>query len=119
MKKRHAEHYIILPSCLLLLNVFNQVVGHVAKGRIEPWIETLIVMLLVLAGSSVTAFLIVPWLAALLRFVFRQSAQNAGGAGELTCAVLYFGGVYWLYYILNVHGPGALVPASWTVTAGP
>lgn len=110
MKKRQAENYIILPACLLLLNALNQIVEHLIDGLLEPWIGTLVVMLFVLLGSSITAFLIVPWLAGSLRLAFRQSTQTAGELGQFGCAIAYFGLCYWLYFILNTRGPGALLP---------
>jgi hypothetical protein len=112
-KNKALHNYYILPCCLLLLNLVNCIVSYKAGVIGDPFLRTAVVMLLVLFGSSLTAFVVAPALAGAVRWLHQSSRQNAGGLGE----VLFFVGlsvaVFWLYYRLSLHGTAAIVPPTW------
>jgi hypothetical protein len=107
------RNYFILPCCLLLLNLVNNIVSYKSGVIANPILRTTAVMLLVLFGSSLTAFVVAPALASAVRWVHRSSRRNAGELGE----VLFFAAlgalVFWLYYRLSLHGTAAIVPPIW------
>ncbi len=112
-RKKVVRNYYILPCCLLLLNLVNGVVSYKAGIIASPFLRTLVVMLLVLFGSSVTAFVVAPGIAALVRWAQQSSRRQAGELGEgifiLVLGVL----VFWLYYRVSLHGTVAIVPSMW------
>ncbi|HTX65663.1 MAG TPA: hypothetical protein VMD31_07810 [Opitutaceae bacterium] len=114
ISKSHAvHHFYILPCCLLLLNLVNAVVSYKAGLVADPLLRTAVVMLLVLFGSTVTAFVVAPGIAAAVRWLHQSSRRQAGGLGEglffLVLSVL----VFWLYYRLTLHGTAAILPPAW------
>jgi hypothetical protein len=112
-KNKAIHNYYVLPCCLLLLNLVNCVVSYKAGVIADPFLRTALVMLFVLFGSSLTAFVVAPALAVAVRWLHQSSRQNAGGLGE----VLFFVGlgavVFWLYFRLSLHGTAAIVPPMW------
>jgi len=112
-KNKVVQHYYILPCCLLLLNLANSVVGYKAGVIRNPLLRTSVVMLLVLFGSSMTAFVIAPALAAAVRWLHQSSRRRAGELGEVAFVVVLGVGVFWLYYRMCLHGTVAIVPPPW------
>jgi hypothetical protein len=112
-KNKIVHHYYILPCCLLLLNLVNSVVSYKAGVIANPVVRTAVVMLFVLFGSSVTAFVVAPGLAAAVRWLHQSSRRKAGELGEVVFFVALGIGVFWLYYRLSLHGTVAIVPPMW------
>jgi hypothetical protein len=112
-KNRAVHTYYILPCCLLLLNLLNSIISYKAGVIADPLLRTSLVMLLVLFGSSLTAFVVAPVLATAVRWLHRSSRQNAGGLGEVLFFVALGVVVFWLYYRLSLHGTAAIVPPAW------
>lgn len=105
--------YYVLPCCLLLLNLANSVVSYQAERITDPWLRTVVVMALVLFGSSVVAFLIAPGLEGLVRWLHRTSRAQAGGLGEALFLVGLGACVFFLYYRMVNHGVETLLPRDW------
>ena len=114
ISKSHAVHqYYILPCCLLLLNLVNAVITYKAGLVADPLLRTAAVMLLVLFGSSLTAFVVAPAIAAGVRWVHQSSRRKAGGLGEVIFFAVLGVLVFWLYYRLTLHGTAAILPRAW------
>ena len=107
------RNYYILPCCLLLLNLANNIVSYKSGVIPNPFLRTTAVMLLVLFGSSLTAFVVAPALAAAVRWVHRSSRRNAGELGEVFFFAALGALVFWLYYRVSLHGTVAIVPPMW------
>lgn len=107
------QHYFILPVCLLLLNLVNTIVSYKAETIYDPMVRVGVIILLVLFGSSVVAFLIAPGLASVVQSLHRTSKQGAGSLGE----ILFMAGlavvVFWLYYQVYINGPASILPTEW------
>ena len=107
------RHYFLLPCCLLLLNLVNGIISYKAGVIADPFLRTVVVMLLVLFGSSLTAFVVTPALAAAVRSLHQSSRQNAGQLGEVAFFLVLGAVVFWLYYRMSLHGIAAIVPPMW------
>ena len=105
-------HYL-LPCCLLLLNLVNAFVGYQAERIGDPWVRTLVVMGLVLGGSSLVAFVVSPGLEAFVRWLQRMSRAKAGGVGEAWFLIGLGLVIFWLYFRLVNYGIESLVPTHW------
>jgi hypothetical protein len=105
--------YYVLPCCLLLLNLVNATIGYQAGRFEDPWVRTLVVMGLVLFGSSLVAFVVAPGLEFFIRWLHRVSRAQAGGLGEALFLIALGAGVFWLYYQLVNHGIESLLPLDW------
>ena len=107
------RHYYLLPCCLLLLNLVNCVNAYKAGLIANPYVRTAVVILLVLFGSSLMAFVATPALASLLHWLHRSSRRRAGFVGEIVFVAALGLVMFWLYYRLTVHGAAAIVPGVW------
>ncbi len=112
-KNKVVHQYYILPCCLLLLNLVNSVISYKAGVIANPFLRTAVVMLLVLFGSSVTAFVVSPALGSAVRWLHQSSRRKAGELGEVVFVVALGAAVFWLYYRLSLHGTVAIVPSMW------
>lgn len=114
MKKPHlVQNYFILPVCLLLLNLVNTIISYKAEMIYDQMLRIAVIMLLVLFGSTVVAFLIAPGLASVVQGLHRSSKQGGGSLGEILFMTILAVAVFWLYYQVYIHGPASILPAEW------
>jgi hypothetical protein len=111
--KQAVRNYYVLPCCLLLLNLVNGIIGYKAGAIADPFTRTMVVILLVLFGSSLTAFAIAPALTAGVRTLHQSSRRSAGGLGELAFILALGAAVFWVYYRVSSHGIVSIVPPAW------
>ncbi len=112
-KNKVVHQYYILPCCLLLLNLVNSVIAYKAGVIADPLLRTAAVILLVLFGSSVTAFVVASGLGSMVRWLRTSSRRQAGELGEVVFVVALGVVVFWLYYRLTLHGAAGIVPPTW------
>jgi hypothetical protein len=112
-KNKIVHQYYVLPCCLLLLNLVNAVISYKAGVIADPFARTVVVILFVLGGSSVTAFVVAPGLSAAVQALHRSSRRRAGGLGEIAFIAVLGAIVFWMYYRLSLHGTAAIVPPAW------
>ena len=111
VKKAHVVRaYYVLPCCLLLLNLVNNVVSYKAEMVGDPYARVALIMVLVLFGGSLVAFAIAPALEATVRTLHQGSRRGAGILGEIFFLTLLGVLVFWLYFQFYMHGPEALLP---------
>jgi hypothetical protein len=115
MKKSSSavKNYYVLPCCLLLLNLANSLVGYKAELIDEPLLRTLVVIFIVLCGSSLVAFVLAPAIALAVNSMLRSGRRNGGQLGETLALLLLGAVVFWGYYLLCNHGAAALLPRTW------
>jgi cytochrome c oxidase subunit IV len=114
MKKAVAvKNYYILPCLLLLLNLVNNVVSYKAGMIDDVFLRTAVVILLVLFGGTVVAFLLSPALEKLVQALHRATKSGAGGLGEVLFLIALGALVFWLYYQMTANGIESLLPAEW------
>ena len=107
------ERYYVLPCCLLLLNLCNEIIAYKARLIDDGLLRTLFIMGMVLFGSSLVAFAVAPGIGWTVQSLRRTSRSNAGQLGELA----FLGGlgvlVFWLYYRNYLMGTEYILPAAW------
>lgn len=114
MKKAVAvKNYYILPCLLLLLNLVNNVVSYKAGTIDDLFLRTAVVIVLVLFGGTVVAFLLSPALEKLVQALHRATKSGAGGLGEALFLIALGALVFWLYYQMTANGIDSLLPAEW------
>ncbi len=107
------RNYYVLPCCLLLLNLINNIVAYKAGVIDEPLLRTAAVIFLVLAGSSLVAFVLAPLVVRIVHSLHAGSRRGAGELGEVFFLVLLGGVVFWLYYRMTIHGVASILPPDW------
>jgi hypothetical protein len=112
-KNKVVQNYYILPCCLLLLNLVNSVISYKSGIIEDPFLRTTVVILFVLFGSSVAAFIVAPALTAVVRLMHQSSRRGAGELGEILFFVVLGGIVFWLYYRMVLYGTGSILPLDW------
>jgi hypothetical protein len=112
-KNKIAQNYYVLPCCLLLLNLVNSIVTYKSGIIEDPFLRTTAVILMVLFGSSLTAFVVAPALAGAVRLLHQSSRRGAGELGEVLFFLVLGGIVFWLYYRVALYGTASIVPPAW------
>jgi hypothetical protein len=112
-KNKVVQNFYVLPCCLLLLNLVNSIVSYKAGIIDDPFLRTSVVILLVLFGSSLAAFIVAPSLTAAVRLLHQSSRRNAGELGEILFFLVLGGAVFWLYYRMCLYGTASIVPQAW------
>ena len=107
------RNYFILPCCLLLLNLVNGIVSYKAAMISDPVVRVVVIILLVLGGSSIVAFLVAPAIQATVARMHRTSRQGGGVFGEVLFLCVLGLGIFWLYYQVTIHGPASILPSEW------
>lgn len=114
MKVRAAlERHYVLPCCLLLLNLCNEIIAYKARLIGDDFLRTLFIMGMVLFGASLVAFAVAPGLVWAVQSLRRTSRSTAGGLGEIAFLGALGVLIFWLYYRNYVHGTDAILPAAW------
>ena len=107
------ERYYVLPCCLLLLNLCNEIIAYKAHLIDDGLLRTLFIMGMVLFGSSVVAFAIAPGLVWVVQSLRRTSRSNAGSVGEASFLIGLGAAIFWLYYRNYLIGTESILPALW------
>lgn len=107
------ERYYVLPCCLLLLNLCNEIIAYKARLIGDGFLRTLFIMGLVLFGASLVTFAIAPGLVWAVQALRRTSRSHAGGAGEVLFLSALGVGIFWLYYRNYLIGTEAILPPVW------
>jgi hypothetical protein len=105
--------YYILPCCLLLLNLVNNLISYKAEMIHDAFLRVLVIILLVLFGGSVVAFAVAPALETVVRNLHRGSRNEAGRVGEVVFLLALGAVVFWLYYQMYINGPESVLPRTW------
>jgi hypothetical protein len=112
-KNKVVKNFYVLPCCLLLLNLVNNIISYKSGIIEDPFLRTFVVILLVLFGSSLAAFIVAPALTAAVRMLHQSSRRNAGDLGEILFFLILGGVVFWLYYRMSIYGTASIVPSAW------
>ena len=111
--KNVVRNYYVLPCCLLLLNLGNEIIAYKARLIDDGFLRTLFIMGMVLFGSSVVAFAIAPGLVWTVQSLRRTSRSEAGRMGEAAFLIGLGVAIFWLYYRNYLMGTEHILPAAW------
>ena len=107
------ERYYVLPCCLLLLNLCNEMVAYKARLIHDGFLRTIFIMGMVLFGSSLVAFAIAPGLIWTVQSMRKTSRSTGGGGGEALFLFALGALIFWLYYRNYLLGTQYILPAVW------
>lgn len=107
------ERHYVLPCCLLLLNLCNEIISYKARLIGDPLLRTLIIMGMVLFGASLVAFAVAPGIIWLVQSLRRTSRTAAGGLGEVAFLSGLGGLIFWLYYRNYILGTASILLPAW------
>ena len=107
------ERYYVLPCCLLLLNLGNEIIAYKARLISDGVLRTLFIMGFVLFGASLVAFAIAPGVIWVVQALRRRSRSTGGSAGEMLFLVGLGAFVFWLYYRNYLLGTQSILPPVW------
>lgn len=110
---RPLERYYVLPCCLLLLNLCNEIVAYKARLIADGLLRTLFIMGFVLFGASLVTFAVAPGIVWTVQSLRRTSRSNAGQLGEAIFLLCLGALIFWLYYRNYLMGTEYIVPAMW------
>lgn len=110
---RPLERYYVLPCCLLLLNLCNEIIAYKARLIEDGMLRTLFIMGFVLFGASVVAFAVAPGLIWTVQSLRRTSRSSAGQAGEAFFLLGLGALIFWLYYRNYLMGTEYILPTAW------
>lgn len=107
------ERYYVLPCCLLLLNLGNEIISYKARLIPDGFLRTLFIMGLVLFGASLVSFAIAPGLVWAVQSLRRASRSHGGGVGEVLFLAALGVAIFWLYHRNYLIGTEAILPSAW------
>src|SRR3954462_1443976 len=107
------ERYYVLPCCLLLLNLCNEIAAYKARLIQDGLLRTLFIIGMVLFGSSLVAFAIAPGVIWSVQTMRRTSRSTAGGVGEVLFLAALGAIIFWLYYRNYLLGTQFILPVAW------
>lgn len=107
------ERYYVLPACLLLLNLCNEIIVYKSRLIGDNLLRTFFIMGLVLFGASVMAYAVAPGIIWGVQSMRRTSRTHGGGLGEALALLLLGTLIFWLYYRVYVLGVEFVLLAEW------
>ena len=108
------RNYYVLPCCLLLLNLCNQIASYKARGLIDDvFLRTAAVIGMVLFGGTLVGAVAEPVIGTLVGSLHQGTRARWGQLGEILFLLSLGVVVFWLYYRVDVYGPGSILPAEW------
>lgn len=105
---------MILPLCLLYLNVFQEIVLYKLRSLVhDPYLLTALLLLIFAVGFAVVGKLLAPWLEGLFETGHKASRKTGGGGGVTGFYLAMLAVVYAIYFIVYTRGPQHLLPPEW------
>lgn len=108
---RALERYYVLPCCLLLLNLCNEIISYKARLIHDSLLRTMFIMAMVAFGASLVAFVVAPGIIWSVQSLRRTSRSTGGGTGEIVFLGVLGVVVFWLYYRNYILGTEFILPA--------
>jgi hypothetical protein len=111
--KNTIRNFYVLPCCVLLLNLCNQVVSYKARVIDDAFLRTAVVMALVLFGGALVGSVAEPVIGALVGSLHQGTRARWGQLGEIFFLLALGLVVFWLYYRVDAFGAGSILPPDW------
>jgi len=111
--KNAIRNFYILPCCLLLLNLCNQLVSYKARLIDDAFLRTAAIMGMVLFGGSLIGLVAEPVIGTLVGSLHHNTRARWGQVGEVLFLLALGTVVFWLYYRVDVYGVASILPGEW------
>ena len=111
--KNAIRNFYVLPCCMLLLNLCNQIVSYKARMIDDAMLRTAVVMALVLFGGALVGWVAEPLIGVVVGSLHQGTRARWGQLGEIFFLLALGLVVFWLYYRVDAFGAGSILPASW------
>ncbi len=103
--------FFILPVCLLLMNVLQELaVYKMERSIMNKFLFTGALLFMYAAVFTVVGNLVSPWLESVVEKLHFGSKKKGGGLGLLLFYSFTLAGLYVLYYFVFVKGPQSILP---------
>ncbi len=114
MSKRRFRTFFVLPVSLLLLNALEEVAVYQVKRHVaNPYVVTVIFVLMFAAGFAIVGEFIAPFLKSLLESGRKTAKKQVGNVGLLVSYGLAIALVFIMYHVIHTRGPEYLLPLAW------
>ena len=111
--KNAVRNFYVLPCCLLLLNLCNQLVSYKARVIDDAFLRTAAIMAMVLFGGTLVGSVAEPVIGMFVGSLHQGTRARWGQLGEIFFLLTLGLIVFWLYYRVDVYGVGSILPAEW------
>lgn len=113
LKTRSLKKYVIFPCCVLIFGVIEEIASYKAALIPDDFTRVGVLMLFFAFGISLIAYVFTPMIEKVFLRLHAVSKFGAGRLGDVLFVLLLLSLVYFLWYVILVHGPEHLLPASW------
>ena len=110
IKKRNIRKYIILPSCLLILNAINEMIIYKLELISQPHLRTLVILLLFMFGFGLVGFTVSPLLEKWIETLYMTGRKKGGHLAEVMLLFSLFIALFFLYHSIYVGGVESVIP---------
>ena len=117
VKRKDIRKYIILPSCLLVLNVGYEVIIYKSQLIAQPYLRTTVILLLFLFGFGVVGCIISPFIERWMESLYYTGRKQAGYFGEILIIALLATGLFILYHAIYINGVESIIPRQYQNSA--
>jgi hypothetical protein len=109
----HKRTIPLLPAVLLTINLLEHVATYKTRQHVSD-VHVRVAMSLLLYGLAfaVGAEWVTPRLQRVLTATRSDSRRHAGTVGLFLFYIVIYGALYFAYYVVERHGPAALLPAA-------
>ena len=95
---KNVRKYLIFPITYLILELVEEFVYYKCELIPDPWIRTAVVLITLIIGISLLAFVLVPFFEGGLDTV-RKSHKHHGPLADFVVTILIIAALYFIYYI--------------------
>jgi hypothetical protein len=111
--KNTVRNFYILPCCVLLLNLCNQIASYKARLIDDAFLRTAAVIGMVLFGGTLVGLVAEPLIGSIVGSLHQGTRARWGQLGEIFFLLALGVIVFWLYYRVDAFGAGSILPSGW------
>jgi hypothetical protein len=105
---------LVLPAVLLTVNLVETLAAYEVHRRVrDVHLRVALAIVLYGAGFAVAADWLTPILKRAITETHRDTRRHGGAMGALVFYAVAYGGLYYAYWQLEMHGPAAFLPPGW------
>ena len=114
-RKRTFHKYISLPTCLLMLNIVEEVFCYKSQLVEDPYLRTGAIVLMFICGFGLVGFVMVPVVTVFLEEVYFSGRKRGGLTAEIVVLLVLYVVFFYIYFQLYSRPGGVenLLPQSW------